>query len=1356
LSSNSLSSSWIAGRKSDGSKCFLKTLAPSNDLTSEAQRSVLARSWSLQQKIRTGSILASRKKARDGEQLVIEYPLLESPRWLTLTPKIILEFLPSVLGQVFSAAEYLHCLGLVHCDLKLDNFLYCSTTDGVRLVLTDLDFLCSAGATPDAKIFGTPDHIAPEILSGSHVDVASDNYSLGVSIRKLVEYCRANNLDSESGTLAKLDKLAAGLSVDDIHSRSGPLLGALLDAAIISEKEHARLLKSSLIRHLFGTLRPYGSGQIAKSDAVSAALRSCRVLGVSDELAKSLDELNTQSFTKCLRVLRTLVEASGIERQGEHWLISSEESVLRNTYESVDADLAGRSASEPPASTSRSLELVKTLEAEARYERAFLMLRAIHSTNPIPQHFLPLAALASRLSKPDLAIRYLKAHLDQATPLTTDDVPEIHRLAKELLGQGRLEEAQEWVAQGTELSVKKECDPYALKLTIQRAWLAGCRGEYDSARDTLREVYEAARNHKVDDEEISAAYCLGVMNWRQGRLMQSEKWLLRAHKKLTQSGRDTHVVPVNAALAMVCQETAQYHRAERYARVAIGSALEPQDRSSLPPVYLNLVASLARLGEFNRAQYWIQACAHVVGGKLSANRHLSYYLTKGWLELTMCNLTEARLSLERALLYDCDDVSQRSLGKVHQNLADICLMQGDLEGFEQDMARATELFESSNDVHEIEFMGLLSQATYSNIFKWRDWFKSCASLISCRQYYTASVCMLYLYLHADAETLERVVGLVGSLADLARKSKAPLMEAIRVLDCAAKNSDGEWPPPPAVLKKVYRLLETGGHRFHGIAVCLKVARIYRDAGNVRLARKFLCQAQSIARSLSNKAMSDRIAEEIRQTDQSTDLRESLMASFEGISQVLHKIKDRTLALNRLVEFAVEETGAERGVLLLKKGEAGQLRTEAQFACDENSIRDIERISSSLPSRALEASDTLIVDHAVQDDRTRGLKSIIRHNILSVVCTPIYRKGEAVGVLYLDHHTIPALFDTSDLAFIRAITNFISVTLAVADDFKNMLVSNQELTESRQRHGGSKVFVSDDPAIKAIFAQIPRIARSSASVLLIGESGTGKEIIGQIIHGKSHRSNRAFVRFNSSAVASSLVEAELFGVAPNTATNVEGRDGKLSAADDGTLFVDEVGDMSLEVQAKILRAVEYQHFERVGSNRTLYTDIRFIYATNRDLKSMIAKGQFRPDLLYRINTITIEIPPLRQRRGDIPLLLGHFQRLFDESGQPVSFASDAMDALIEYSWPGNVRELMNLVERYSIVYPGSVISYGMLPKEIRDGSHDAPSQVGDQVQEAKTLRRALISCDWNQTRAAGKLGIPRTTLSRKMKTHGLRK
>jgi len=245
-----------------------------------------------------------------------------------------------------------------------------------------------------------------------------------------------------------------------------------------------------------------------------------------------------------------------------------------------------------------------------------------------------------------------------------------------------------------------------------------------------------------------------------------------------------------------------------------------------------------------------------------------------------------------------------------------------------------------------------------------------------------------------------------------------------------------------------------------------------------------------------------------------------------------------------------------------------------------------------------------------------------------------------------------------------------------------------------------------------------------------------------------------VKLNCAAIASTLIESELFGVAKNVATGVTERKGKFSAADGGTLFLDEIGDLPLEIQAKVLRVLEYQQFERVGSNRTTSTDIRFIYSTNKDLKKLIGQGKFRDDLYYRINTITIELPPLRERPDDTMLLVEHFIKLYahDEQRYP-RFSAGAIEALLAYPWPGNVRELRNFVEKFCILSPGRLVDVSNLPKEflIQEGIDTRRKQSAQSLEKA-TIRELLSANDWNQSMVARIMHIPLTTLRRKIKKY----
>jgi two-component system nitrogen regulation response regulator NtrX len=297
-------------------------------------------------------------------------------------------------------------------------------------------------------------------------------------------------------------------------------------------------------------------------------------------------------------------------------------------------------------------------------------------------------------------------------------------------------------------------------------------------------------------------------------------------------------------------------------------------------------------------------------------------------------------------------------------------------------------------------------------------------------------------------------------------------------------------------------------------------------------------------------------------------------------------------------------------------------------------------------------------------------------------------------------------------------------------------------------------------------QIAIAAPTNGRVLIHGENGAGKELVARAIHAQSARRDGPFVEVNCAAIPDELIESELFGHERGAFTGaVARRRGKFELADGGTLFLDEVGDMSVKTQAKVLRVLEEQAFERVGGKDTLRVDVRVLAASNQNLAELIGQGRFREDLFYRLSVIPIEVPPLRQRPEDIPLLVEHFIHLFsgENAKRPKAISVEALAYFLVYEWPGNVRELRNMVERLVIMTPGDVIGPEALPAPLRP--RDA-AQAPEDSQRERTLKEArdafertyilaeLRARDWNMTRTAEKLGIERSHLYRKLKAYGI--
>ena len=327
-----------------------------------------------------------------------------------------------------------------------------------------------------------------------------------------------------------------------------------------------------------------------------------------------------------------------------------------------------------------------------------------------------------------------------------------------------------------------------------------------------------------------------------------------------------------------------------------------------------------------------------------------------------------------------------------------------------------------------------------------------------------------------------------------------------------------------------------------------------------------------------------------------------------------------------------------------------------------------------------------------------------------------------------------------------------------------------MLEARQRPGGDdsrfEQIVGESPALESVLVQVERVAPTDSTVLIQGETGTGKEVIARAIHQLSARCGRTFVKVNCAAIPLDLLESELFGHEKGAFTGaIMQKVGRFELAHRGTLFLDEVGDLPPGLQPKLLRVLQEQEFERLGSTHTQHVDVRLVAATNRNLEEMVSRGEFRIDLYYRLNVFPLVMPPLRNRRGDIPMLVTHFVDKFSRKmGKRIhDLPSETMAALSSYGWPGNIRELQNLIERAVIlanndgVLPNPLPPTGADGVACADGVTAAPALTTLKDTERTLILRTLESVGWKiggSNGAAAKLGVQRTTLINKMKRLGI--
>jgi two-component system response regulator HydG len=381
-----------------------------------------------------------------------------------------------------------------------------------------------------------------------------------------------------------------------------------------------------------------------------------------------------------------------------------------------------------------------------------------------------------------------------------------------------------------------------------------------------------------------------------------------------------------------------------------------------------------------------------------------------------------------------------------------------------------------------------------------------------------------------------------------------------------------------------------------------------------------------------------------------------------------------------------------------------------------------------------------------------------------------RNAGTVVVMMSGHHDVTAAVAAmKEGAFDYLVKPFgkndVLQSVQKALTLRSVLVENLALKRQVEDQFAGAQVIGSSPAWRCVCDTVEQVAPSRSTILITGESGTGKELIAQLLHRLSPRAEQAFVTLNAAALPESLVEAELFGYEKGAFTGATQRKpGRFELADGGTLFLDEIGDLPLPAQAKFLRVLQEGTFERIGGTRTLKVDARIIAATNRNLAQDVAERRFREDLYYRINVIAIALPPLRERREDIPLLLAHFlQKYAEQNGKTINAAQqEVVQRLLAYHWPGNVRELENIIERAVVLAPGNTIAVSDLPPHLQAIKPQPgmphqfvfpPKATLDDI-EREAIVQALQQHHGNRQATARRLGISLATLYRKLKTYNL--
>ena len=490
----------------------------------------------------------------------------------------------------------------------------------------------------------------------------------------------------------------------------------------------------------------------------------------------------------------------------------------------------------------------------------------------------------------------------------------------------------------------------------------------------------------------------------------------------------------------------------------------------------------------------------------------------------------------------------------------------------------------------------------------------------------------------------------------------------------------------------------------------------------------------------------------------------ILSALLEVSKVLNSSFELEKNLSRTMNVLGDFLEMERGSVFLLDHFTKELRIVAAHGLTKEQIeRGKYKIGEGIVGRVLEKGSPMVIPNVGEEPLfLNKTGSRIGKNGISFLCVPIKFKGESIGVLSADRiFKDKAITVDEDIRVLEIISSIIAQYVILWKHYKETEQERENLKLQLKGRYSLPNIIGTSDKMQEVFEAVHRVADSKATVILYGESGTGKELIAKAIHYMSPRAKGPFVKFNCASIPEGLLESELFGHEKGAFTGaISARKGRFELADGGTILLDEVGDLPVNLQPKILRVLQEREFERVGGERTIKVDVRLIAATSRNLEELVLKGKFREDLFYRLNVVPIFMPALRERKEDIPLLVECFLRRFNEENKKnVSISPEALRILVDYNWPGNVRELENTMERLVVMSGRDIIRPAELPINIKLPSPEAVLQkeslkAGVEDIEKSSIHGALERTGWIQAKAARMIGLTPRQIGYKMKKYGI--
>ncbi|HVG23308.1 MAG TPA: sigma 54-interacting transcriptional regulator [Thermoanaerobaculia bacterium] len=875
------------------------------------------------------------------------------------------------------------------------------------------------------------------------------------------------------------------------------------------------------------------------------------------------------------------------------------------------------------------------------------------------------------------------------------------------------------------------------------------RGNWQRSREILEEAVDLGNRLQSDQLRKVASMNLGNTLWKLGEWDAALQYYRQILERCEAEGDLSDLATAYSNVGVVEYGRGNFHAAvELFEKaVKIDEKIGALEHEALARE--NLGDALEMLGLWNDAMEQYRRCVEIEGFDETRASRLSVYVP-------MSRLTKKRGDIARALAYAQKALAAGERGRDEDLIAEAAYVlasiedeRGNAEEAERYLTRAMSIFESNRTLHG---MARAHTAAAVLVLQKGDLDKAME--------------------HAEAG--EKIARQLGDRFSLAKNdwARAKILSA-----------QGDREAAAAKFESVRAMLEE-------LDTPYDLGRLLFDIGVLREepeeATHTIRSAIRLFERLDASHDLERARGALFRIKPAGKAPDAGVVGLYEIVKIINSTLDLQEVLNRVLDVCIRRLRAERGMIILLDPLTGALRTRVARNIREGSDKESKRSPQSVIKEVIQTGQAVMSADARADERFVESESVIAENIVSILCVPLMIKERISGAIYIDHRQARHLFSPRDMSFLEAFGDQAAIAIENARlyeeleeartrlSLENETLRNEVLVE---KHLDSVVGSSE--AVSKIQFAIRKASSGHSTVLLRGESGTGKGLVARIIHNIGPRRNGPFIKFNCAALPETLAESELFGHEKGAFTGADRRKlGRFELANNGSIFLDEMGKMSLAMQAKLLRVVEDKEFERVGGTTTIKTDVKIIAATNLDLEKAIEDGTFREDLFYRLNIIPIVLPPLRDRKDDIGVLAEHFIRKIckDLGIDNKRLEPGVLDLFMRYDWPGNVRELEATLHRAIVMSNGDTVTknefYNLYPSTAAPtvvasesanssmpaiGKMDITSEIYDEVMstiDKQLILRALETSNGKIREAARRLGLARNTLKSKIQKYNI--